>query len=119
MKTALLFCAIILLSFPAFSLQNPFAKKKECPEPEQPKKCFHRIKISPSKEYVFIAGCEVIRQIGVVFNKTRTIVFLNESQKPTGWKKATGPNGFAADKEKNFKGMIDIEFKNFNENDFN
>lgn len=115
MKRFILLLVFMLCFSSAYAIKNPFAS---CPKIEKPKQCFHRIKISPQKEYVYAYVEGVIKQVAVIFNSTRTIVFLNESQKPTGWKTATGPNGFAADKEINFKCMLDIELQNFREEDF-
>jgi len=112
-RSILLLIGFMLCFSSAYAIKNPF---KSCPEP---KKCFHRFKISPHKEYIYVVdSAGVIRQIAVIFNSTKTIVFLDKSQRATGWKTATGPNGFAADKEKNFPCMKDIEFNNFDEEDF-
>lgn len=115
MKTILIFIMLFIFPISLFAFQNPFGKPKECPVKE--KVCFHAIKVSENVVIVFKGGCDEIEHVGIIYNKNRRILQLDDDLDIVSDQKLKNDEVFEGTIEKTFPKSMWIDYKMYDEKD--
>lgn len=118
MKTILIFFMLFIFPVSLFALrnplQNPFGKDIECPVK---KVCFHAIKVSENVVIVFKGGCDKIEHVGIIYNKNRRILQLDDDLDIVSDQKLKNDEVFENTIEKTFPKSMWIDYKMYDEKD--
>ncbi len=109
MKRILVLMVILILPLSLFALQNPFGSAKKCPDVD--KVCYYTIKVSQDVAIVFKGGCKKIEHIGIVFNKNRRILQLDDDLDIVSDQKLKNDDVFEDTIKKTFPGSRWIEYE--------
>lgn len=115
MKSILVIILLLTLQFSvsAFAWQSPFGKPKECLIDERI--CYHRIKVSENVVLVFKGGCETLEHVGIIFNKNRRILQLDDDLDIISDQKLRNDDVFEDTLEKTFPNTIGVDYKMYDE----
>ena len=114
MKTILIFLVFLILPISVFALQNPFGKAKKCPVVED-RVCYHAIKVSENVVIVFKGGCDELEHVGIIFNRNRRILQLDNDLDIISDQKLKNNEMFEITLEKTFPGSKWIDYKMYDE----
>ncbi len=118
MKYLLVLISLIAFSPTLSALGIPFVDIcKESPPPVREKVCYHTIKVSPNVVIVFKGGCDEIEHVGIIFNKNRRILQLDDDLDIISDQKLKNDEVFERTIEKTFPKSMWIDYKMYDEKD--